>query len=98
MPTRTIERFTRTLSSSALGLLVYPFLEFFTLLSVFLANFTRGYANDHSSSSSLLSEFAPRLASLPSTNGAFATGDGVKLARHIGAALVGALCCNESHL
>lgn len=47
-----------------------------------------GYACDHSPTS-LLREFAPGVAHLPSTNGPFATGDGVKLGREIGAALVG---------
>ncbi|KAJ1850277.1 hypothetical protein LPJ73_003522 [Coemansia sp. RSA 2703] len=36
----------------------------------------------------LMHEHAPQLASLPTTNGAFATGDGVKLGVGVGAALV----------
>lgn len=45
-----------------------------------------GYANDHTENS-LLKEFVPQIADLPTTNGSFATGDGVKLARKIGAQL-----------
>jgi flavocytochrome c len=48
---------------------------------------TGGFSNDHTSDS-LLAEFAPELLSRPTTNGAFATGDGVKMARRIGASLV----------
>jgi succinate dehydrogenase/fumarate reductase flavoprotein subunit len=38
---------------------------------------------------SLMMEFAPALINLPTTNGPFATGDGIKMARAMGAALVG---------
>ena len=48
---------------------------------------TGGFAADHTASS-LLTEFAPQLSAYPTTNGAWATGDGVKLARAIGAGLV----------
>ncbi len=47
---------------------------------------TGGFANDHQADS-LLREFAPELAEMPTTNGNFATGDGVKAARAAGAAL-----------
>jgi len=49
---------------------------------------TGGFANDHTSGS-LLDEFAPQLACLPTTNGPFAQGDGVKMAREVGAHLRG---------
>lgn len=49
---------------------------------------TGGYANDHTHTS-LLIEFAPEVACLPTTNGPFAQGDGVKLARAAGAHLRG---------
>jgi flavocytochrome c len=48
---------------------------------------TGGFANDHTSNS-LLKEFAPELEQTPTTNGDFATGDGVKMARELGAALM----------
>jgi succinate dehydrogenase/fumarate reductase flavoprotein subunit len=41
----------------------------------------------HSRSSALLKEFSPEIASFASTNGGFATGDGVVAARKIGADL-----------
>lgn len=47
---------------------------------------TGGFASDHGPAS-LLREFAPHLAHLPTTNGHFATGDGVRLARAAGAEL-----------
>lgn len=49
---------------------------------------TGGFGNDHTPSS-LLAEFAPQLACLPTTNGVFAQGDGVKIAREAGAHLRG---------
>ncbi|RYY32224.1 FAD-binding protein, partial [archaeon] len=49
---------------------------------------TGGFGNDHSDTS-LLAEYAPHLACLPTTNGAFAEGDGVKIAREAGAYLRG---------
>jgi len=49
---------------------------------------TGGFGNDHTAAS-LLAEFAPQLAGLPTTNGAFARGDGVKMARAAGAYLEG---------
>ena len=49
---------------------------------------TGGFGADHSATS-LLMEYAPGIASLPTTNGVFATGDGVKLARLAGAHLRG---------
>jgi len=48
---------------------------------------TGGFANDHTESS-LIKEFAPHLQSTPTTNGPWATGDGVKLCRAAGATLV----------
>ena len=48
---------------------------------------TGGYANDRGANS-LLSEVAPQLQPLGSTNGKFATGDGIKLGRAIGAQTV----------
>lgn len=48
---------------------------------------TGGFSNDQSSNS-LLREFAPNLFGTPTTNGEFATGDGVKMARKLGALLV----------
>ncbi|EPY28052.1 NADH-dependent fumarate reductase [Strigomonas culicis] len=53
--------------------------------SVILA--TGGFSNDHTSDS-LLKEYAPNLSAFPTTNGPWATGDGVKLARELGVALV----------
>lgn len=45
-----------------------------------------GFASDLvKDESSLMMEFAPKLINLPSTNGHFATGDGIKMARAIGA-------------
>jgi hypothetical protein len=43
----------------------------------------RSYSRD----SELLNKYAPSIAKLPSTNGNFATGDGVKVAQEIGAEL-----------
>ncbi|RNE96712.1 NADH-dependent fumarate reductase-like protein, partial [Trypanosoma conorhini] len=48
---------------------------------------TGGFSNDKTSDS-LLREFAPHLSGFPTTNGTWATGDGVKLARRLGATLV----------
>uniref|UniRef100_A0A915PI25 fumarate reductase (NADH) n=1 Tax=Setaria digitata TaxID=48799 RepID=A0A915PI25_9BILA len=50
---------------------------------------TGGFSCDHSKEDSLLQEFAPEKASFPTTNGPWATGRGVKMARAMGAALVG---------
>ncbi|KPI83014.1 NADH-dependent fumarate reductase-like protein [Leptomonas seymouri] len=48
---------------------------------------TGGFSNDQTNTS-LLREFAPQLFGVPTTNGTFATGDGVKMARALGATLV----------
>eukprot|EP00331_Platyophrya_macrostoma_P018587 CAMPEP_0176467822 /NCGR_PEP_ID=MMETSP0127-20121128/38676_1 /TAXON_ID=938130 /ORGANISM="Platyophrya macrostoma, Strain WH" /LENGTH=383 /DNA_ID=CAMNT_0017861173 /DNA_START=171 /DNA_END=1320 /DNA_ORIENTATION=+ len=48
---------------------------------------TGGFSNDNTPTS-LMREFAPHLFGRPTTNGPFATGDGVKMARAIGAQLV----------
>nr|CCC47842.1 putative NADH-dependent fumarate reductase, fragment [Trypanosoma vivax Y486] len=48
---------------------------------------TGGFSNDKTSDS-LLREYAPDLPGFPTTNGPWATGDGVKLARRLGAKLV----------
>jgi flavocytochrome c len=48
---------------------------------------TGGFSNDHTPTS-LLAEYAPHLLDTPTTNGPFATGDGVKMARRVGAALI----------
>jgi len=48
---------------------------------------TGGYANDHTETS-LLAEFRPDLIDIPTTNGPWATGDGVKLGRSINAKMV----------
>ncbi len=48
---------------------------------------TGGFGNDHTEDS-LLSEFAPHLEKYPTTNGPFAQGTGIKIARKIGAAMV----------
>ncbi|ORC84661.1 NADH-dependent fumarate reductase [Trypanosoma theileri] len=53
--------------------------------SVILA--TGGFSNDREGKS-LLREYAPHLFGTPTTNGPWATGDGVKLARRLGATLV----------
>ncbi|VDN52115.1 unnamed protein product [Dracunculus medinensis] len=50
---------------------------------------TGGFSNDRSNEGSLLSEFAPEKLSFPTTNGPWASGRGVKMARAMGAALVG---------
>uniref|UniRef100_A0A914M3C1 fumarate reductase (NADH) n=1 Tax=Meloidogyne incognita TaxID=6306 RepID=A0A914M3C1_MELIC len=51
---------------------------------------TGGFSADREKDkTSLLLEFAPSLLSFPTTNGRFATGDGVKMARAMGAGLVG---------
>ncbi|RKP18852.1 FAD/NAD(P)-binding domain-containing protein, partial [Rozella allomycis CSF55] len=49
---------------------------------------TGGFSADKSYNDSLLKEFAPNLLSLATTNGKWATGDGVKIARKIGVSLV----------
>jgi succinate dehydrogenase/fumarate reductase flavoprotein subunit len=49
---------------------------------------TGGFGNDHTKDS-LLAEFAPHLSCLPTTNGPFAQGEGVKIARSAGAYLRG---------
>jgi flavocytochrome c len=48
---------------------------------------TGGYSNDHSMDS-LLKEFANFQSSLPTTNGPWATGDGVKIGRRLGVDLI----------
>jgi flavocytochrome c len=48
---------------------------------------TGGFSSDHADSS-LMREFAPQLFGFPTTNGLFATGDGVRMARAAGAMLV----------
>ncbi|TPP44361.1 flavocytochrome c family protein [Leishmania donovani] len=48
---------------------------------------TGGFSNDHTPNS-LLREYAPNVYGTPTTNGTFATGDGVKMARKLGATLV----------
>lgn len=48
---------------------------------------TGGFSNDQTSNS-LLREFAPHVFGTPTTNGPFATGDGLKMARKLGALLV----------
>ncbi|KEG07090.1 NADH-dependent fumarate reductase [Trypanosoma grayi] len=53
--------------------------------SVILA--TGGFSNDKTANS-LLREYAPQLSGFPTTNGSWATGDGVKLARELGVKLV----------
>ncbi|CAH1800892.1 unnamed protein product [Owenia fusiformis] len=46
-----------------------------------------GYANDHTETS-LLAEYTPQLAKLPTTNGPWATGDVVKIGRDAGMSLI----------
>ncbi len=53
--------------------------------SVFIT--TGGFANDHTSDS-LLKEFVPQFEGFPTTNGPFAQGSGIKMARKAGAAVV----------
>lgn len=53
--------------------------------SVILAS--GGFSSDHTERS-LLAEFRPDLASMPTTNGAFATGDGIRMVRKVGATLL----------
>ncbi|CAJ0572377.1 unnamed protein product, partial [Mesorhabditis spiculigera] len=50
---------------------------------------TGGFTADKDSEASLLLEFASDKAHLPTTNGAFARGDGVKMARAMGAQVIG---------
>lgn len=64
------------------------FLEELNGKSVILT--TGGFSNDNDKEFSLLSEFANKnFLKLPSTNGLFATGDGIKMARAMGAGVVG---------
>jgi len=63
----------------------FPETEFMQARAIILA--TGGYANDHTDTS-LLEEFRPDLIDIPTTNGPWATGDGVKLGRAIGAKMV----------
>ncbi|VDN03675.1 unnamed protein product [Thelazia callipaeda] len=63
------------------------FVEEITGKAVILA--TGGFSCDHSAEGSLLQEFAPEKINFPTTNGPWATGRGVKMARAMGAALVG---------
>lgn len=65
----------------------YKFLDEINGKAVILA--TGGFSNDRSNEGSLLSEFAPEKLSFPTTNGPWASGRGVKMARAMGAALVG---------
>lgn len=81
----------RSADGAVRGLLTSPTaapgtLHTFGARSVVLA--TGGFSAD-GGADSLLTEFAPRLAGLPTTNGPWATGDGVRLARAVGAGLVG---------
>ncbi|KAI9145317.1 FAD binding domain-containing protein [Paraphysoderma sedebokerense] len=46
---------------------------------------TGGYAADYSTPDSLLREYVPNYLDIPTTNGAWATGDGMKLGRSLGA-------------
>ncbi|CAC9543617.1 putative NADH-dependent fumarate reductase [Leishmania infantum JPCM5] len=48
---------------------------------------TGGFSNDHTPNS-LLQQYAPQLSSFPTTNGVWATGDGVKMASKLGVTLV----------
>jgi glycine/D-amino acid oxidase-like deaminating enzyme len=57
--------------------------ETITAASVVLA--TGGYASDDAGPTSLLSKYRPDVASFGTTNGAFATGDGIKAALNVGA-------------
>lgn len=50
---------------------------------------TGGFAHDFYSDDSLIKEFVPHLLNYPTTNGDFAQGQGVKLARKIGADIIG---------
>ena len=51
---------------------------------------TGGFSSDLvMDGTSLLSEYASDLLSLPTTNGPFATGDGIKMARAMGASIIG---------
>lgn len=65
------------------------FLEEITGKAVILAS--GGFSSDRDNETSLIAEFAvtSQILNLPTTNGAFATGDGVKMARAMGAAIVG---------
>ncbi|KAK0404683.1 hypothetical protein QR680_017570 [Steinernema hermaphroditum] len=50
---------------------------------------TGGFSADRHNVSSLLAEFAPEKMKFPTTNGPFARGDGVKMARAMGAQVIG---------
>jgi len=50
---------------------------------------TGGFSADRDNETSLLTEYAPDLLTLPTTNGKFASGEGVKMARAMGAGVVG---------
>ncbi|KAI6191350.1 FAD-binding-2 domain-containing protein [Aphelenchoides bicaudatus] len=50
---------------------------------------TGGYSADRDNATSLLKQHASQLLNLPTTNGAFATGDGIKMASAMGAEVVG---------
>jgi succinate dehydrogenase/fumarate reductase flavoprotein subunit len=49
---------------------------------------TGGYASDFDGKDSLLAKHRPDLLGLPTTNGAWTTGDGLKMANAVGARLV----------
>ena len=49
---------------------------------------TGGFSNDHNGDNSLIKKYAPHLLGVATTNGPFATGDGVKMANEAGALLV----------
>ena len=49
---------------------------------------TGGYAYDFENSDSLLKEYAEHLMKFPTTNGKFSKGEGIKIARQIGAELI----------
>lgn len=49
---------------------------------------TGGYASDFSDKDSLLAQYRPDLLGLPTTNGPWTTGDGLKMANSVGARLV----------
>ncbi|TMS33570.1 hypothetical protein L596_001294 [Steinernema carpocapsae] len=50
---------------------------------------TGGFSADRHNTTSLLNEFAPEKMAFPTTNGAFARGDGIKMARAMGAHIIG---------
>uniref|UniRef100_A0AC35GKD3 FAD-dependent oxidoreductase 2 FAD binding domain-containing protein n=1 Tax=Panagrolaimus sp. PS1159 TaxID=55785 RepID=A0AC35GKD3_9BILA len=63
------------------------FLEEIKGKAVILA--TGGFSADRSEDGSLLKEYASDKLKLPTTNGPFATGDGIKMARAMGAGVIG---------